>query len=58
MRSDIEIADAATLRPIAEVAAELGIPADALEPYGRYKAKIGFDFIAGWRRSPTARWCW
>ncbi len=46
MRSDIEIADAAVLRPIAEIAAELAIPADALEPYGRYKAKIGFDFIA------------
>ena len=45
MRSDIEIADAATLRPIADIAATLDIPADALEPYGRYKAKIGFDFI-------------
>ena len=47
MRSDIEIADAATLRPIADIAATLDIPADALEPYGRYKAKIGFDFIRG-----------
>ncbi len=45
MRSDIEIADAATLRPIAEIAASLGVPADALEPYGRFKAKIGYDFI-------------
>ncbi len=45
MRSDIEIADAATLRPIAEVAAALDIPAEALEPYGRTKAKVGFDFI-------------
>ena len=45
MRSDIDIADAATLRPIAEIAAKLDIPADALEPYGRYKAKIGFGFI-------------
>ena len=45
MRSDIEIADATPLRPIAEVAGRLGIPADALEPYGRTKAKIGFDFI-------------
>ncbi|GAB3282355.1 formate--tetrahydrofolate ligase [Sinomonas notoginsengisoli] len=38
--SDLEIARAATLRPIEEVAAEAGIPADALELYGRYKAKI------------------
>ena len=45
MRSDIDIADAATLRPIAAIAAELGIPADALEPYGRFKAKVGFPFI-------------
>ena len=45
MRSDIEIADATKLQPIAEIAAKLDIPADALEPYGRHKAKIGFDFI-------------
>ncbi|HET6183862.1 MAG TPA: formate--tetrahydrofolate ligase [Acetobacteraceae bacterium] len=45
MNTDLEIARAARLLPIAEIAARLGIPADALEPYGRYKAKIGFDFI-------------
>ncbi len=45
MLSDLHIAQAATLRPIAEIAAAAGIPADALEPYGRAKAKIGFDFI-------------
>ncbi len=53
MRSDIEIADAATLRPIGEIAAALGVPADALEPYGRYKAKIGFDFIDGLAARPN-----
>ena len=52
MRSDIEIANAAALRPIAEIAALLGIPADALEPYGRNKAKIGFDFINGLEDRP------
>ena len=46
MRSDIEIADATPLRPIADVAAELGIPEAVLEPYGRWKAKVGADFIA------------
>jgi formate--tetrahydrofolate ligase len=46
MLSDMEIARAATLRPIAEIAARAGIPEAALEPYGRHKAKIGFDFIA------------
>ena len=39
--SDLEIARAATLRPIADVADErLGLPASCLEPYGRDKAKI------------------
>ena len=46
MRSDIEIADATVLRPIADVASQLGVPGDALEPYGRFKAKVGADFIA------------
>ncbi len=39
--SDLEIARAATLLPIEEVAANAGIPADDVEPYGRYVAKIG-----------------
>jgi formate--tetrahydrofolate ligase len=38
--SSLEIAQAATLRPIAEVAAAAGIAEDELEPYGRYKAKV------------------
>lgn len=38
--SDLEIARHATIRPIGEVAAAAGINADALELYGRYKAKI------------------
>jgi len=49
MSTDIEIARAATLKPIADIAARLNIPVDALEPYGRYKAKIGFDFINSMR---------
>ena len=43
---DLEIARAAALRPIAAVAAEAGIPADALEPYGRFKAKVDPDKVA------------
>ena len=46
MPTDLEIARAARLRPIAEIAEAAGIPADALEPYGRYKAKVGLDFVA------------
>ena len=45
MATDLDIARAATLKPIAEIASRAGIPADALEPYGKYKAKIGLDFI-------------
>src|SRR6516225_4294194 len=45
MKSDLEIARETKLRPIADIAAKLDIPADALEPYGRHKAKIGSAFI-------------
>src|SRR4051812_17177132 len=45
MNPDLEIARAAKLRPIQEIAAKLAIPEDAVEPYGRHKAKIGLDFI-------------
>ena len=38
--SDLDIARAATLRPIEEIAASAGIRAEALELYGRYKAKV------------------
>ena len=45
VKSDIEIAREAKMKPITEVAAKLGIPADALIPYGSTKAKLSFDFI-------------
>ena len=45
VKSDIEIAQAANVRPIQEIAEKLGIPADALIPYGHDKAKISADFI-------------
>ena len=45
MSIDLEIARAATLRPIAEIAGRAGIPPDALVPYGKTKAKIEWDFI-------------
>ena len=40
MKTDIEIAQSATMQPISQVAESLGIGADLLEPYGRTKAKI------------------
>lgn len=45
MKSDIEIAQAATLHPISKIAADLGIPDSALEPFGRTKAKIALNYI-------------
>jgi formate--tetrahydrofolate ligase len=45
VKSDIEIAQAANVRPISEIADKLGIPADSLIPYGNDKAKISADFI-------------
>ncbi len=45
-KTDWEIAQAATLRPITELARDrLGIPPEFVEPYGHYKAKIGMDFV-------------
>src|SRR6476619_4165778 len=46
-KSDIEISQAAKMRPIVEVAAEkLDIPPEFVLPYGHYKAKISLDYIA------------
>ena len=47
MQSDIEIARAATSEPMATVAARIGIPADALLPYGKSIAKVETKFIKG-----------
>jgi len=51
-RSDIDIAQSATLRPVIELARDrLGIPPEALDPYGHYKAKIDL----GWLQSLQQR---
>ena len=51
--SDIAIAQAAKMRPIQDVAAELGLGPDDILPYGRYKAKISADVVA--RTKPKGR---
>ena len=51
--SDIAIAQAATLRPIRDVAAELGLSDDELELYGKYKAKIALRALD--QRAPKGR---
>ena len=55
VRSDIEIAQSATLKPIAEIAARLGIPSASVENYGHYKAKIGLDFIDSLKDKPDGK---
>ena len=45
MRSDVEIARAARLKPIAEIAAKIGAPESALHPFGRSIAKLEYDFL-------------
>ena len=45
MNSDLEIARKTTLKPITEIAGQLGVPIDMLEPYGQFKAKIPLSMI-------------
>jgi formate--tetrahydrofolate ligase len=55
-KSDIEIAQAAKMRPIAEIAREkLGIAPEHLEPYGHYKAKVSMDFIKSVKGRPNGK---
>ena len=53
--SDIEIARAATAKPIGEIATKIGIPDEALMPYGRTKAKIDPQYIASLQDKPDGK---
>ncbi len=55
VKSDIEIARETKMKPIGEVASKVGIPADALVPYGTTKAKISFDFINSLKDRPDGK---
>ena len=54
-KTDIEIAREATKRPIMEIGAKLGIPAEHLLPYGHDKAKIGQEFIKSLAGRPDGK---
>ncbi len=55
-KSDIEIAQAAEMRPIVDVAREkLGIAAEHLEPYGHYKAKVSLDHVKALAGRPNGK---
>ncbi len=47
MKSDLEIAREAASKPVGEIADQLGIPSDAVLTFGRDKAKIDLDYLAG-----------
>ena len=55
MSSNIEIAQAAKMKRITEIAARLGIAEDDLESYGRYKAKISLSAIAKLKDRPNGK---
>jgi formyltetrahydrofolate synthetase len=54
--SDIEIAQAAKLRPIREIAAALGLTEDDLDYYGKYKAKVHLDVLQRLKDRPNAKY--
>lgn len=56
MPSDLEIAKAATVKPIAEVAAEYGLEAEDLIPYGSTKAKVHLDVLKRLEGSPRGKY--
>ncbi len=55
MKSDIEIARASTMKPIVDIASNIGIPQDSVLNYGRYKAKISLDFIKSLEQKPDGK---
>ena len=54
--SDIEIAQAADIRPIKEIAAKLGLSEDDLDLFGKYKAKVHLDVIEKFKDRPQGKY--
>ena len=52
--SDLDIAQAAELKPILDIAAALGLTPDDLELYGKYKAKVHLDVLEKFAGPPRA----
>ncbi|HHD7855328.1 TPA: formate--tetrahydrofolate ligase [Enterococcus faecalis] len=55
MKTDINIAQAATLKPIQEIAETIGLSEDSLELYGKYKAKIDFPTLQSLEAQPEGK---
>jgi formate--tetrahydrofolate ligase len=56
MKSDLQIAQEATMRPIAEVAEEFGITGEELEPYGHYMAKVDLSILERLADRPNGKY--
>ena len=56
MKSDLEIAQAATVRPIVEIAEQLGIAEDEMDLYGRYKAKVHLGILGRLSDRPNGKY--
>lgn len=56
MKSDIEIAQAATMVPIMEIAQQMGLEEDEVELYGKYKAKVSLSALDRLQDRPTAKY--
>lgn len=55
MKTDIEIAQSASMLPIGEIARTLGMSADDIELYGKYKAKISEDYLQSLEDKPDGK---
>ncbi len=55
MKTDVQIAQQAAMEPIGQIAAELGLSEEQIEPYGRYKAKISLDVLKQNAAKPDGR---
>ena len=55
MKTDIEIAQEAVMEPITKVAESIGIEADDLELYGKYKAKLSEEFLRKIQDRPNGK---
>ena len=56
MKSDLEIAQAAKMKPVLEIAARVGIGEDELDLYGKWKAKVHLDILARLKDRPNGKY--
>ncbi|MGZ6673921.1 MAG: formate--tetrahydrofolate ligase, partial [Solirubrobacteraceae bacterium] len=55
MKSSLEIAQDAVLKPIEQIAEDVGLEDEEFEPYGRYKAKIDLSVLERMRDAPNGK---